>query len=61
LGPLWPSSVGEVAWVKGETLALRLLRSTICSDLTVEMADPKAAYDLEKGQRVKVRFTEIVR
>jgi hypothetical protein len=47
---------GQVSSVSRGTLRLKVLPATITFDLQVELADLNAGYDLEKGQRVTVRF-----
>jgi hypothetical protein len=46
----------EVASISRGTLALKIFQSTFTSDVRIDLVDPRAAYDLEKGQRVTVRF-----
>jgi hypothetical protein len=47
---------GQVSSVSRGTLRLKLLPTTFTFDLQVELVDPKAGYDLEKGQLVTVRL-----
>jgi hypothetical protein len=47
---------GQVADVSGARVSIKILSSTLISDLRVRLSNPKAAYDLEKGQRITVRF-----
>jgi hypothetical protein len=47
---------GEITNSDNGKIYLKLLRQTLTFDLTVNLRDPKAGYDLEKGQRVTVRF-----
>jgi hypothetical protein len=49
-------TVRQVSSVSRGTLRLKVLPATITFDLQVELADLNAGYDLEKGQRVTVRF-----
>ena len=49
---------GEVADVTDDgRVLLKVLRGTLSFDLSVTLADKRAGYDLEKGQRVMVTFT----
>lgn len=48
---------GEIADVSRGEIKIKILRSTITYDLSVTLSDPKSTYDLEKHQRVTLRFT----
>jgi hypothetical protein len=48
---------GEIATLKDDGLTLKILRNTLTFDVSIKLTDPKATYDLEKGQRVAVTFT----
>jgi hypothetical protein len=47
---------GEITLVSGDEVHIKLLRSTLTSDITVTMLDKRATYDLEKGQRITASF-----
>ena len=47
---------GEVQVLGSDRIGLRLLRSSTMSDVSIKLANPKEAYDLEKGQTVTIRF-----
>jgi len=47
---------GEVSTVRDGEVSIKVLRTTLTHDIQVKLADKKAAYDLEKGQRVTVSF-----
>jgi hypothetical protein len=48
---------GTVDRVKDGRLALRVLPSTLTSDIYITMSDENSIYNLEKGQRVTVKYT----
>ena len=48
---------GEIARAEKGQVSIRLLRSTLSHDISVKLSDPKATYDLEKGQRIRLSFT----
>jgi hypothetical protein len=47
---------GEVSLVSSGTVSLKILRTTLTSDIRVKLRDSRDAYDLEKGQRVTLTF-----
>jgi hypothetical protein len=47
---------GEITSLSSGKLALKVLPSTLTSDVRVVLRDPRAGYDLQKGQRVTIRF-----
>ena len=48
---------GEVGYVSGGEVGIKVFPSTLTYDVLVELTDPNAAYDLEKEQRISVSFT----
>jgi hypothetical protein len=48
---------GEVSLVSSGTVSVKILRTTLTSDIRVKLRDSRDAYDLEKGQRVTLTFT----
>jgi hypothetical protein len=48
---------GEIASLNKGDVGLKVLRDTFTYDIAITLRDAKAAYDLEKGQRVTVQFT----
>lgn len=48
---------GEIVTLDKGKVYLKLLSETLSYDIYVELDDPKATYDLEKGQRISVEFT----
>jgi hypothetical protein len=50
-------TTGTIETVESGHISLKVLPTTFTFDIQIEMADSKAAYDLEKGQRVTVRYT----
>jgi len=50
------TATGQIATLSSEKLSLKVLPSTMTFDIQVKLRDPKAGYDLEKGQRVTVKF-----
>jgi hypothetical protein len=48
---------GEVANVSKGTVSVKILRTTLSSDIWVDMQNDRDVYDLEKGQRVTLTFT----
>jgi hypothetical protein len=47
---------GQVSSVSDGVLRIKVLPATLTFDLRVKLIDPKVGYDLEKGERVTVRF-----
>jgi hypothetical protein len=47
---------GEISTVKGGTVSVKILRTTLTSDVQVKMKNSRDAYDLEQGQRVTLTF-----
>jgi len=47
---------GEIATLSDNDTSLKVLSSTLTFDVIIGFADPKAGYDLEKGQRITVTF-----
>jgi hypothetical protein len=48
--------VGEVSSAEKGSVYMKVLPSTLTFDVIVKLRDPKDAFDLEKGQRVGVKF-----
>lgn len=48
---------GIVDSVKGDQVGIRLQKDTLTADIMVRMRDKAAAYDLEKGNIIKLQFT----
>jgi hypothetical protein len=48
---------GEVASANKGKVGIRMLPSTVTSDITVKLRDPQATYDLNIGQRIRMSFT----
>jgi hypothetical protein len=52
-----PMSVtGSIKVLDGADVSVKVLPSTFTFDVTVTLADRKAAYNLEKGQRISLNF-----
>src|SRR4051794_3543341 len=49
-------AMGEVARVDGAQVALKVLPGTFTFDVLIKLVDASVAYDLEKGQRLSIRF-----
>jgi hypothetical protein len=47
---------GEIATLSSNDLSLKVLPATLTFDVIIKLADSKAGYDLEKGQRVTMTF-----
>ena len=47
---------GEVAYISGGQVGIKVLPSTLTYDVLIELSDANAAYDLEKEQRLSVSF-----
>jgi hypothetical protein len=47
---------GEIATLSDNDASLKVLSSTLTFDVIINFANPKAGYDLEKGQRITVTF-----
>ena len=47
---------GQIATLADGDMSLKVLPTTLTFDVIVEFANPKAGYDLEKGQRITVTF-----
>jgi hypothetical protein len=48
---------GVISSVSGGEVLIRVPPRTFSHDVRVTLSDPKSAYDLQKDQRVTVRFT----
>ncbi len=48
---------GAVSKASGGEVLIKVLPTTLTYDVRVTLNDPKSAYDLQKDQRVSVRFT----
>jgi hypothetical protein len=48
---------GEIVKLDKGKVYLKLLSATLSYDIDIELRDPKATYDMEKGQRIEVEFT----
>ena len=48
---------GVISKVSAGEVLIKVLRSTLTYDVGVTLTDPKSAYDLQKDQRITVRFT----
>jgi hypothetical protein len=48
---------GKVHKADSGKVFIKMMRDTLSYDISVELTDPKATYDLEKDQIVKVSFT----
>ena len=48
---------GVISSVSGGEVLIRVPPRTFSYDVRVTLSDPKSAYDLQKDQRVTVRFT----
>jgi hypothetical protein len=47
---------GEIKSVSSGKISLKVLPSTLTSDVRIALRDPSVAYDLQKSQRLTVRF-----
>jgi hypothetical protein len=50
------TATGQIATLSSGDLSLKVLPGTMTYDILVTLRDPRAGYDLEKGQRVTVKF-----
>jgi len=48
--------IGKLVKAASGEASIKVLRETLSYDISIELTDPKATYDLEKDSTVKVSF-----